>query len=113
LIHDAGYVHNDVKPSNLMFDSCKKLHLIDFGCATRYVDDKRQHISKGQVEKFKGNIQFASVNQLGYNKTSRRDDFISLLYLLVYLLNGIEVVYTDEKMTLEEKIYIMQEIKEK
>ena len=31
---------------------------------------------------------FASVNQMMFSKTSRRDDLISLSYLLVYLLNN-------------------------
>ena len=95
-----------------MFDSNKKLHVIDFGCATRYVDGDRQHIQKGSVEKFLGNIKFASVYQLGFQKTSRRDDVISLVYLLVYLLNGPEVV-VDQKMTLLSQIYFMREKKER
>ena len=103
MIHDAGYVHNDLKPSNIMFDYYEKLHIIDFGCATSYREKlySRQHILEGPVEKFYGNIQFASINQLGFRKTSRRDDVISLLYILVYLLNGIKVAELDPKMSLQ------------
>ena len=34
-----------------------------------------------------GNIQFASLNQSNFMRTSRRDDLISLLYLMVFMLN--------------------------
>ena len=36
---------------------------------------------------FQGNILFASLNQMEFRQTSRRDDLISLFFLLVYLLN--------------------------
>ena len=37
---------------------------------------------------FRGNTLFASVNQLKFKRTSRRDDLQSLFYLLVCLLHG-------------------------
>ena len=63
-------------------------HLIDFGFSTRYKDRKSgEHIKQKEVEKFKGNMIFGSVNQLNFLTTSRRDDLISLFYLIVFLLN--------------------------
>lgn len=35
---------------------------------------------------FRGNLEMASLNQLKFYTTSRRDDLISLFYLLVYML---------------------------
>ena len=37
---------------------------------------------------FKGNIAFASVNAMNCFTTSRKDDLISLIYLIVYMIDG-------------------------
>jgi hypothetical protein len=42
-----------------------------------------------QVEKvFKGNVVFASKNLFNLNTPSRRDDLISLCYLMLYMMDG-------------------------
>lgn len=97
--HNAGYIYNDLKLDNLMigfgqklsqdnsiFSDCS-LHLVDFGFATKYLDSKGKHIKEGKVNVFRGNIMFASLNQMKFDVTSRRDDLISVCYILVYLLN--------------------------
>lgn len=101
-IHAAGFTYNDIKLDNVLvgfqnkmnpesrncFDNCT-LHLVDFGFAQRYIDKKtRQHIEPQEIQTFRGNMIFASLNQLNFQMTSRRDDLISLCYLLIYLLNG-------------------------
>lgn len=45
-----------------------------------------EHVDKRTLEAFRGNVLLASLNQLKYHTTSRRDDIISLFYMLVYLL---------------------------
>ena len=35
---------------------------------------------------FRGNMEFASPNQMKFYTTSRRDDLISLFYLMIYML---------------------------
>jgi hypothetical protein len=62
--------------------------LIDFGFSDTFLTMDGKHIpeSSGQNQ-FKGNMLFSSVRQLSFMKTSRRDDLVSLCYLLVYLLN--------------------------
>ena len=60
--------------------------LTDFGFATRYVDPASwEHISKEKIDTFRGNLPMASLNQLKFHNTSRRDDLISLFHLLVFL----------------------------
>lgn len=103
-VHAAGYAYNDLKLDNLMVGFQSKLakgyteenafsnaslHLLDFGFATRFIEKTTgQHIQQEEVETFRGNMIFGSLNQLNFLKTSRRDDLISLLYMLVYMLNN-------------------------
>ena len=63
--------------------------LIDFGFSDTFLtpDGKHQEESS-ERQQFKGNMLFSSVRQLSFMRTSRRDDLISLCYLLVYLLNN-------------------------
>ena len=63
------------------------LHLIDFGCATKFLLENSEHIEEEGNVAFHGNTKFASSNQLRFQRTSRRDDLMSLCYLLVYLFN--------------------------
>ena len=101
-IHAAGFVFNDLKLDNLMFDASadkrkikksdgdifehNNVNIIDFGFATPYLkEDGRTHVKKTHLESFRGNLVFSSLNQLKFQSTSRRDDLISLFYLMVYL----------------------------
>jgi casein kinase 1 len=103
-VHSAGYVYNDLKLDNLMMGLKNKkvsssfteenifatadLHLVDFGFATRYSDKVTgHHFEQAEVQTFRGNIIFGSLNQLNFKSTSRRDDLISMLYMMVYMLN--------------------------
>ena len=76
------------------------LHLVDFGFTTKFVhhtvdesDGVKRTVHKGKElqDVFRGNMVFSSLNQLQFMTTSRRDDLISLCYLLVFLLNGGEL----------------------
>jgi len=87
-LHSLGYVHGDLKPSNVMFypHHSQRLCLIDFGLTTKYVTKDNRHISLQNTNLFSGNIQFASRHSCkGLNK-SRRDDYESFFYILLYLL---------------------------
>ena len=62
--------------------------LIDFGYCKKYLDKDNSHIDeKEEVELFKGNIMYASYGQMKFKKTSRKDDLISLCYIMIYLIN--------------------------
>ena len=45
-----------------------------------------KHINKQEVDTFRGNMIFSSSNQLRFFNTSRRDDLVSLCYLMIYLI---------------------------
>ena len=68
-------------------DTTHHIKLVDFGFATQYVDKNGQHQPRQGIEVFRSNMIFATVNQFDFVVTSRRDDMISLVYLLVFLFN--------------------------
>ena len=82
-----------------------KLILTDFGLTTRWKDFKTgKHIKQKELSCFGGNLYFASVNQLQFLKTSRRDDLHSLMYLMIFLMNGgsipsVSKALEDDKLT--------------
>ena len=70
-------------------DSDPEVFLIDFGFATKYVTKtgKEHKPESCKVDEFTGNLIFASERQMRFGATSRRDDIISLFYMLIYMLN--------------------------
>ena len=48
---------------------------------------KGRHCEKSRVANFKSNYLFASINAMTFTTTSRKDDLVSLCFLMVYLLN--------------------------
>ena len=77
-----------VGDKNDSLESLSDIRLIDFGLCTSYIDEKNQHIKKTDQTTFFGNIAMGSVNAMNYKSVSRRDDLISLTYLLVYMIQG-------------------------
>lgn len=79
---------------------------MDFGFADTYINQKTgEHIKeKEDVDTFQGNMMFASIDQMDFYKTSRRDDIISLFYLIVNLLNNGKFVSGGKKQSLLVKV---------
>ena len=64
------------------------LHLIDFGLASDWRDKTtNKHVPETTTKFFEGNMYFSNIQQLQIKRTSRRDDFHSLMYILIYILN--------------------------
>jgi len=52
------------------------------------MDEKTgKHIRFRGVDTFRGNLRFSSLNSLYFKTTSRRDDLISLCYMMIYAIN--------------------------
>ena len=82
------------------------VYLIDFGYCTKYLDKYNNHIEENNnMEQFKGNFMFASLNQMLFKATSRRDDLQSLLYYIIFFLNDMNFPYLTypDKMETETK----------
>jgi serine/threonine protein kinase len=88
-VHQIGFIHNDLKPNNILIDNKRKekLILIDFGVSRPYLDSDGQHVSEGKTP-FQGNVLFCSANSMRLRTLSRRDDLISLAYNMIYLVTG-------------------------
>ena len=91
-LHLVGFTHNDVKPSNIMIDFAKngqvKATLIDFGFAKKFVDSNNNHIEQSEIDMFQGNLVYSSYSQMNFESTSRKDDLISIFYLLATMMNS-------------------------
>ena len=68
------------------------MKLIDFGLITDYLDKDGNHIEESLANSgnnnFAGNVAFCSKNAMNFMRLSRRDDLISLTYMLLYMHQG-------------------------
>lgn len=88
-VHLNYVVHCDIKPHNFMLKG-NELILIDFGFAGFYIDSMCNHKPENEVKKHNlmGSLLYISYNtHLGYEIT-RRDDVISIFYILLYAYFG-------------------------
>jgi serine/threonine protein kinase len=96
-IHEKGVIHRDIKPENFMIaqaqaqlhdhNPVKKLHIIDFGLSRIYIKDGA-HIPNKPNSSIVGTMRYISTYIHEGNVYSRRDDIISILYVIIYLLKG-------------------------
>ena len=68
------------------------VHLVDFGLAKKYTSSATGHEEDGTTSVRIGTPKFMSANvyekrEKGYSRPSRRDDCISILFVLAYLRN--------------------------
>lgn len=87
-----------MKLDNILVGECRdeanykytqhRIRIIDFGLVKSFLDEEGNHISKKRERYFKGNMIFASKNAFNLFTQSRRDDLMSLCYLLIYLIDG-------------------------
>mmetsp|Transcript_47615 Transcript_47615/g.110294 ORF Transcript_47615/g.110294 Transcript_47615/m.110294 type:complete len:315 (-) Transcript_47615:87-1031(-) len=91
-MHEQDYVHRDIKPDNILIGRWKTvndMHLIDFGLAKRYRQQKTQkHIPCQLHRNLTGTATFASINSHLGLEQSRRDDLEAAGYVLIYFLRG-------------------------
>ena len=86
IIHKKDIVHRDLKPDNIVMDKENKgkIFIIDFGLSKKYKNNKK-HIEFKSNKDLIGSNNFCSLNVMNGYEYSRRDDLISIGYILLYL----------------------------
>ena len=80
-LHSFGYSHGDIKPENIccqsMIQDSYTFTLIDFGVSSKL---PLSGVSKKSKE-FRGNLKFATTEQITNKRATRIDDLFSLMYV--------------------------------
>jgi len=82
-VHDKGVVHQDIKPSNMIYDSEGRIKLADFGIA-RHPGFVKSHIEDQAV----GTVYYMSPEQASGKLVDFRSDIYSLGVLMYELVTG-------------------------
>jgi serine/threonine protein kinase len=65
----------------------KKLHIIDFGLSRFYMKGNN-HVENTNNRSIVGTIRYISLNIHEGDVYSRRDDIVSIMYVIIYLIKG-------------------------
>lgn len=92
-LHENDYVHRDIKPENFVVGSSDMdnhvVYLIDLGLCKAFRDRRsKRHISDKSGKKLTGTPRYASIYTHEGKEQGRRDDLLSLGYMILYFHLG-------------------------
>jgi serine/threonine protein kinase len=86
--HEAGLVHRDIKPGNLLLDRNGVVKVLDLGLA-RFFNEDEENLSRDQeVGNVLGTADYLAPEQVADSRVDIRADIYSLGVTLYYLLSG-------------------------
>jgi serine/threonine protein kinase len=86
--HEAGLVHRDIKPGNLLLDRNGVVKLLDMGLARFFHEDSAAFIKEYEVGYIIGTGDYIAPEQIVDSRVDIRADIYSLGGSLYYLLTG-------------------------
>ncbi len=100
-LHSAFVIHSDIKPDNFMVDNRENLVIIDFGLSSLYYNSEKDIYKENKpCEHMVGSAKYASYNLHMGNTISRRDDLISIGYLMLTIFR-IQLPWSSSMLELE------------
>lgn len=89
-LHDAGYIHRDIDPSNIMVTSDGKIKLIDFGIAKKVDGLKTRDRNLTTAGQFMGKPQYAAPELIvgDLNNQNKPTDIYAIGIMLYQLATG-------------------------
>ena len=75
---------------DILPDGTPKVYLVDYGFSDKFISDcTGDHVEENEsVETFRGNLVHSSLRQMNFLKTSRKDDLVSLFYMIVSVIKS-------------------------
>lgn len=88
-LHDAGYIHRDIDPSNIMVTADEKVKVIDFGIA-RSINQLKQERSHTSIGTFLGKAEYAAPELIegDLRHQNATTDIYAIGILIFHLLTG-------------------------
>ncbi len=88
-------IYRDLKPSNIMLDENDRLHLIDFGTARTFKEEKQDDTV------YIGTYGYAAPEQFGSGRSDERTDLYNLGMTLIHLVTGVHPASMGQDLLLQ------------
>jgi serine/threonine-protein kinase len=86
VVHEAGIVHRDVKPANLLIEASGRIRILDFGLAKTDLDDDA--VDSGASVTVFGTPEYMAPEQAARGRVDGRADLYALGCVLYEMLTG-------------------------